>query len=131
MRTERQHNDRKKEIMEKCFDCYAENGLTGTGIKTLAKECGCTSGTLYVYFKNLDELIVESTAYCMAKVEEDFMSRSPNSPSELMPISLTDFAKNAGLLNELKNGFKIEQAARGFCGGLHCIYSFLSVFCGC
>lgn len=84
MRTERQHNDRKKEIMEKCFDCYAENGLTGTGIKTLAKECGCTSGTLYVYFKNLDELIVESTAYCMAKVEEDFMSRSPNSPSELM-----------------------------------------------
>ena len=95
MRTERQHNDRKKEIMEKCFDCYAENGLTGTGIKTLAKECGCTSGTLYVYFKNLDELIVESTAYCMAKVEEDFMSRSPNSPSELMPISLTDFAKNA------------------------------------
>ena len=95
MRTERQHNDRKKEIMEKCFDCYAENGLNGTGIKTLAKECGCTSGTLYVYFKNLDELIVESTAYCMAKVEEDFMSRSPNSPSELMPISLTDFAKNA------------------------------------
>ena len=59
MRTERQHNDRKKEIMEKCFDCYAENGLTGTGIKTLAKECGCTSGTLYVYFKNLDDLSLD------------------------------------------------------------------------
>lgn len=84
MRTERQHNDRKKEIMEKCFDCYAENGLTGTGIKTLARECGCTSGTLYVYFKNLDELIVESTAYCMTKVEDDFMARSPNNPTELM-----------------------------------------------
>lgn len=70
--------------MEKCFDCYAENGLTGTGIKTLAKECGCTSGTLYIYFKNLDELIVESTAHCMAKVEDDFMARSPNSPTELM-----------------------------------------------
>ena len=84
MRTECQHNDRKIEIMEKCFDCYAENGLTGTGIKTLAKECGCTSGTLYIYFKNLDELIVESTAHCMAKVEDDFMTRSPNSPTELM-----------------------------------------------
>lgn len=84
MRTERQRNERKKEIMEKCFDCYAENGLTGTGIKTLAHECGCTSGTLYVYFKNLDELIVESTAYCMAKVEDDFMARAPNNPTELM-----------------------------------------------
>lgn len=70
--------------MEKCFECYAENGLTGTGIKTLAEKCGCASGTLYVYFKNLDELIIESTAYCMAKVENDFMSRSPNSRDELM-----------------------------------------------
>ena len=31
--TEQQHNARKREMMEKCFDCYAENGLTGTGIK--------------------------------------------------------------------------------------------------
>ena len=34
--TEQQHNERKQEIMEKCFECYAENGLTGTGIKALA-----------------------------------------------------------------------------------------------
>ena len=33
--TEQQHNERKREIMEKCFECYAENGLTGTGIKAL------------------------------------------------------------------------------------------------
>ena len=31
--TEQQHNERKRELMEKCFECYAENGLTGTGIK--------------------------------------------------------------------------------------------------
>ena len=29
-KTKEQHNERKKEIMEKCFECYAENGLTGT-----------------------------------------------------------------------------------------------------
>ena len=34
--TEQQHNERKREMMEKCFECYAENGLTGTGIKALA-----------------------------------------------------------------------------------------------
>ena len=40
--------------MEKCFECYAENGLTGTGMKALAKACGCningrqhTSGRKY------------------------------------------------------------------------------------
>mgnify|MGYP000470256689 FL=1 len=62
MRTEQQHIEKKQEIMEKCFECYAENGLTGTGIKALAKACNCTTGNLYVYFKNLDELILESTA---------------------------------------------------------------------
>ena len=34
--TEETHNARKCEMMGKCFDCYAENGLTGTGIKALA-----------------------------------------------------------------------------------------------
>ena len=34
-----QHNAKKEEMMVKCFDCYAENGLTGTGIKALAEAC--------------------------------------------------------------------------------------------
>ena len=55
-KTKEQHNERKKEIMEKCFECYAENGLTGTGIKALAAACNCTTGNLYCYFKNIEEV---------------------------------------------------------------------------
>lgn len=83
MRTRQQHKEKKQEIMEKCFDCYAENGLSSTGIQALAKACGCTSGNLYVYFSNVDELIVESTAYCMAKVEDDFMAKAPNDANDI------------------------------------------------
>ena len=28
---------KKKEIMEKCFECYCDNGLRNTGIKELGK----------------------------------------------------------------------------------------------
>lgn len=84
MKTERQHNERKTEIMERCFECYAENGFTGTGIKALAVACGCTTGNLYAYFKNLDELIIESTAHCMAKVEDDFMAKAPTDAEDVM-----------------------------------------------
>ena len=84
MKTERQHNERKTEIMERCFACYAENGFTGTGIKALAAACGCTTGNLYAYFKNLDELIIESTAHCMAKVEDDFMAKAPADAKDVM-----------------------------------------------
>ena len=46
--TEQQHNKRKREKMEKCFECYAENGWTGTGIKALAAACGCCNVKLQV-----------------------------------------------------------------------------------
>ena len=82
--TEEQHNERKREIMEKCFECYAENGLTGTGIKALAAACGCTTGNLYSYFNSVDELIIESTAYCMEKVEDDFMEKAPTDPKDVV-----------------------------------------------
>lgn len=78
------HDKKKTEYMEKCFECYAENGLTGTGIKALANACGCTPANLYLYFDNLDDLIIQSTAYCMSKVEEDFMKKAPSDPKDAM-----------------------------------------------
>ena len=84
MQTSEQHMQKKIAIMERCYDCYAEHGLTGTGIQQLADACGCTKGNLYSYFKNLDELIVESTAYCMTKVEDDFMAKAPTDPKDVM-----------------------------------------------
>ena len=82
--TEQQHIEKKQEIMEKCFACYAENGLNGTGIKALAKACGFTQANLYGYFENLDDLIIQSTAYCMAKVEDDFMNKAPTDAGDVM-----------------------------------------------
>lgn len=78
------HNEKKIEIMKKCFECYAENGLNGTGVKMLAKACNCNQASFYLYFENLDDLIIQSTAYCMAKVEDDFMSKAPTDPVSLM-----------------------------------------------
>lgn len=72
-RDEQAFQRKKAEIMETCFNCYAENGLTGTGIQALADACGLSKASLYTYFDTLDDLIVESTAYCMSKVEDDFM----------------------------------------------------------
>ena len=71
------------EIMEKCFDCYAEYGLTGVGVKTIAEACGCNVASLYQYFENLDDLIIKSTEYCMSKVEDDFMAKAPSDVEDL------------------------------------------------
>lgn len=74
---------RKEEIMEQCYACYADQGFHGTGVKALAKYCGCTAANLYTYFDSVDQLIVQSTEYCMSKVEDDFMAKAPTNVEDL------------------------------------------------
>lgn len=84
VRNEEQYQKKKIDIMEKCYECYAEHGLTSVGIRTLGKACGCNSATLYTYFEDLDDLIIQSTAHCMSKVEEDFMAKAPRNLKEVL-----------------------------------------------
>lgn len=84
MRSPEYREEKKKEIMMKCFECYCDNGLRDTGIKELGKYCGMTSANLYGYFDNVDDLITQSTEYCMAKVEDDFMELAPKSPEDIL-----------------------------------------------
>ncbi len=83
IRNVEQYLEKKENIMRKCFECYAENGLSKTGIKTLAEACGCTQGNLYIYFKDLDDLIVQSTEFCMSRVEDEFMQKAPTDPQDI------------------------------------------------
>lgn len=82
-RTNIHHDQKKIEILEKCFDCYAEQGFGNVGIKGLGKYCGFSSANLYAYFTDLDDLIIQATEHCMSKVEDDFMSLAPTGADDL------------------------------------------------
>ena len=69
--------ERRTAFLETCFDTFCKNGLENTSLKMLADACGVTNGTLLYYYGSKDALIIEATAYCMAKVEEDFMAQAP------------------------------------------------------
>ena len=83
VRNEEQYRHRKQELMEKSFECFAENGLCGVGIRALAQHCDCNVAVFYNYFTDLDDLIVQSTEYCMSKVEDDFMAKAPADVEDL------------------------------------------------
>lgn len=84
VRNEEQFQAKKIELMEKCYECYVENGLNSVGIRGLAKACNTNPSVLYTYFDDLDDLIVQSTAHCMSKVEDDFMKESPKDAEDVM-----------------------------------------------
>ena len=69
--------ERRISFLETCFEVFCQNGLENTGLKLLADACGVTNGNLLYYFGSKDNIVIESTAHCMAKVEVDFMARAP------------------------------------------------------
>ena len=83
VRNETIYNEKKARIMEACFNCYAENGLHGTGLSALAKAAGISKAAIYTYFEDADALIIESTEYCMSKVEDEFMKKAPTDPQDV------------------------------------------------
>lgn len=77
MTTTRGNPERRKEFLTICFDTFCETGLENTSLKMLSEACGVTNGNLIYYFGTKENLVVEATAYCMEKVEDDFMEQAP------------------------------------------------------
>ena len=75
--------ERRTAFLETCFDTFCENGLENTSLKMLADACGVTNGSLLYYFESKDNLVIEATAHCMAKVENDFMAQAPTSFADI------------------------------------------------
>lgn len=42
-----------------------------------------TDGNIFHYFASKDEIIIKSTAHCMAKVEDDFMKQAPKDMADI------------------------------------------------
>lgn len=78
------HEKKKVEIMEKCFACFAERGFNRVGIRGLGKACGISSGSLYTYFEDFDDLIIQATEHCMSRVEDEFMAKAPKDASDIL-----------------------------------------------
>lgn len=121
MRSPEYREEKKKEIMKKCYECYCDNGLRDTGIKELGKYCGMTSANLYAYFDNVDDLIVQSTEYCMSKVEDEFMALAPENPQDILRFineiphwTAKNHGKNIGLCIRFTPTRNTSNTAKGF-----------------
>lgn len=68
---------RKNQLLELCFETFCQYGLENTSLQKLAEACQVSNGALIYYFQTKDQIVIEATAHCMAKVEDDFMAKAP------------------------------------------------------
>ena len=59
----RRENDKYHRILEAAIKTFAENGFFQSTIAQIAKEAGVADGTIYLYFKNKDDILVQFFNY--------------------------------------------------------------------
>src|ERR1043165_8141927 len=56
LRWRRRKDARPSEILEAALACFTERGLAAARLDDVAQRAGVTKGTLYLYFRNKEEL---------------------------------------------------------------------------
>ncbi|UCD91487.1 MAG: TetR/AcrR family transcriptional regulator [Desulfobacterales bacterium] len=63
MRTKEKINDKYHRILEAAVRVFAEQGFFQSTVSQIAKEAGVADGTIYLYFKNKDDILVQFFSY--------------------------------------------------------------------
>jgi AcrR family transcriptional regulator len=73
--------DKRSALLQAALELFAENGFNGSPTSLIAKRAGVANGTLFLYFKNKEELIRELFREVRAQIDGVIL----DSPAE-MPV---------------------------------------------
>jgi len=72
IRTRNKQNDKYQRILEAAVKVFAEQGFFQSTISQIAKVAGVADGTIYLYFKNKEDILVQIFAFKTKQVFEGF-----------------------------------------------------------
>ncbi len=61
------HDKIREELLENCFKIFSQKGYSKVSIREIAKETGLSTGSIYHYFKNKEEILEQMFAYIRKK----------------------------------------------------------------
>ncbi len=68
----KQNSDKYHKILEAAVIVFAERGFFQSTVSQIAKQAGVADGTIYLYFKNKDDILVQFYAYKTSQVFKRF-----------------------------------------------------------
>jgi TetR/AcrR family transcriptional regulator, fatty acid metabolism regulator protein len=93
-------NSKYDTILEAAVRVFAENGFRQATVSQVAREAGVADGTIYLYFKNKDDILVQFFEYRARQVFERFrreVDRGRSSVEKLrnlVRVHLTEFQRD-------------------------------------
>ena len=105
-----EHDKRRKQILKKALDVFMEEGFEDTTYQKIADRCKITRTTLYLYFRNRQEIFNFSIKQFMAEVEQDILGVKDNKTlscssklKKIMFLILTRLEENRLLISVILN----------------------------
>ncbi len=86
-----EHEKRKQEILQKSLDVFIDEGYEDVTFQKIADRCGITRTTLYIYFRNKNEIFLWSIKQLLTGVElaiEDILNDSSNTAESTLRKTL-------------------------------------------
>lgn len=97
-RKEREKQARKESIFEAARRVFQEKGYQLTSMSKIAEEAELSKATLYLYFKNKDDLFLSMTTEPLKKLKKEFekIAKTDKSPEEKIFMLSHAFIKHWG-----------------------------------
>ena len=80
--------ERRKEILEACYQVVAKKGLEGATLKSIGKEMGVAPSLLMHYFASKEELIQSLVDFMIQKMDYTFLERMEQIPTARARLDL-------------------------------------------
>ncbi|MBI9092639.1 MAG: TetR/AcrR family transcriptional regulator [Desulfobacterium sp.] len=61
------HDKFREELLENCFKIFSQKGYSKVSIREIAKETGLSTGSIYHYFKNKEDILEQMFSYIRKK----------------------------------------------------------------
>ncbi len=119
-------SDKYHQILESAIKVFAQNGFHNSTVSQIAKEAGVADGTIYLYFKNKDDILTQFFNYKTKLIFEGFREEVDMAGSavdklrNLIRRHLTEFQNDMNMAitfqaesrQSHKNGVKIDDITK-------------------
>lgn len=103
IRSQRKNSDKYQRILDAAIEVFADQGFFQSTIAQIAKVARVADGTIYLYFKNKDDILVQFYHYKTRQIFERFrdaVSRSATAEEKLrclIRVHLQEFQKDRNM----------------------------------
>ncbi len=115
------HRERKQEIVDVALELFAERGINDVNLVTIAKQCRLSRPTLYLYFRDKDEIFsyaLKTSTDTLLKKYLDYASEDRNRIDILIDICTsivqTAYKKRKFLTNLADLMFQLRKQGKDF-----------------